>query len=61
MASEREIRKEQKRSLYQLKMLERNNSGIEVKGLHQLINQQEAEMDAEDVAWVEKKITQLKG
>jgi|GEM_PF-2201914 len=56
MASDKEIRKEQKRQLMQLKMLEKNQMTLE-----KLIVMTEAEMEEEDVAWVEKKVAQLKG
>ena len=51
----------QKTALYDLLMLKRDNAqqGITVKGLTELINRAEAVMEAEDVAWVEKKIAEL--
>ncbi|MCL2421266.1 MAG: hypothetical protein FWD03_05350 [Defluviitaleaceae bacterium] len=54
MATDRELRKEQKRLLMQLKMLERKQTTLK-----KLITLTEAEMDEEDVAWVEKKVSQL--
>ena len=47
-------RKEQKRQLMQLKMLEKKYTT-----LNKLIAMTEAEMDEEDVAWVEKKVSQI--
>ena len=58
MPTYNEMRREQKRQLYVLKKLRRDNKG-EVIGLDESINMVEAEMEAEDVAWVEKKLTQL--
>ena len=53
-----EIRIEQKRKLFQLMQLKKSISdSIE---LDNLIISIEAEMEEEDVAWVEKKIAQLK-
>ncbi|MCL1821011.1 MAG: hypothetical protein FWG36_10210 [Oscillospiraceae bacterium] len=51
----------QKAALYKLLKLKRNNekAGIKVEGLLDLINETEATMEAEDVAWVEKKIAEL--
>ena len=54
MATDRELRKEQKRMLMQLKMLEKKQTTLK-----KLIALTEAEMDEEDVAWVEKKVAQL--
>ena len=51
-----EIRIQQKRTLYMLKELENQNEGNEVRGLKKLIKSIEAEMDQEDIAFVEKKI-----
>jgi hypothetical protein len=55
MASREEIRKEQKRMLMMLRMVKENYISID-----NLITMAEAEMEEEDVAYVEKKVTQLK-
>lgn len=55
MASEKEISKEQKRHLMQLKLIKENKLDIDFA-----ITIVEAEMDAEDVAYVEKKVQQVK-
>ena len=58
MPTTSEIRIEQKRKLFQLMSLRRTiPENIE---LNNLIIAVEAEMDEEDVAWVEKKVKQLK-
>jgi len=61
MASGMEIRTVQKAELYDLLMLKKQNDkdGIKVSGLNELINKKEAAMEAEDVAYVEKKIAEL--
>ncbi|MCL2225971.1 MAG: hypothetical protein FWB96_13470 [Defluviitaleaceae bacterium] len=59
MATKTEMQVEQKRLLYKLLKLKKDNAKVNVIGLNELINQAEAEMDEEDVAWVEKKIAQL--
>jgi len=59
MATKTEMQVEQRRRLYQLLKLRKENANIEIKGLNELINMNESEMDEEDVAWVEKKIAQL--
>ena len=60
MPSNVELRREQKMRLYQIKKIRADNPDILIKGLNELINLIEAEMEAEDVAWVEKKLAQLK-
>jgi hypothetical protein len=57
MATSIEVQVEQKRRLYQLLKLKKDNEGYEVKGLNELINATKAEMQQEDVAWVEKMIS----
>ena len=54
MATDKELRKEQRRNLMQVKMLEKKHITLK-----KLITMIEAEMDEEDVAWVEKKVAQL--
>jgi hypothetical protein len=52
----------QKTTLFELLMLKKENesAGIAVSGrLCELIVKTEATMEAEDVAWVEKKVAQL--
>ena len=56
MPSVVELRSQQKRTLYALKELERDNADFEIKGLKQKIKAFEAEMEQEDVAYVEKKL-----
>ena len=53
-----ELRSQQKRMLYVLKKLERDNSGIAIKGLREQIQAFEVEMEPEDVAYVEKKLAE---
>lgn len=55
LASGEEIRKEQKRMLMLLKMVQVKHDTID-----NVVTLAEAEMDEEDVAWVEKKAAQLK-
>ena len=57
MPGNMELRATQKRMLYALKKLEQENEQ-EVKGLRELIKASEVEMDAEDVAYVEKKLSE---
>ena len=60
MPSNVELRREQKMRLFQIKKVKADNPGVLIKGLDELIILIEAEMEAEDVAWVEKKLAQLK-
>ncbi|MDR2532285.1 MAG: hypothetical protein LBC82_05520 [Oscillospiraceae bacterium] len=60
MASSIEIQVEQKKRLFQLLKLEKDNAGYEVKGLSEAIIATKAEMQQEDVAYVEKMVAQLK-
>jgi len=55
MASRDEIRKEQKRMLMLLKLVQVNHDTID-----NVITIAEAEMEEEDIAHVEKKVSQLK-
>ena len=59
MATSLEIQVEQKKRLFQLLSLKKINSGIVVKGLEELIIATKAEMQQEDVAWVEKMVAEL--
>ncbi|MCL2387945.1 MAG: hypothetical protein FWC89_10425 [Defluviitaleaceae bacterium] len=54
-----EIQIEQKKRLFMLLKIKKSNEGYEVKALDDLILATEAEMQQEDVAWVEKKIDKL--
>jgi len=60
MATNLEVVIEQKKRLYMLLKLKRDNKANEVFGLDELINATIAEMQQEDVAWVEKTIENLK-
>ncbi|MDR2531597.1 MAG: hypothetical protein LBC82_02005 [Oscillospiraceae bacterium] len=61
MPSNLETRVMQKTNLFDLLILKKDNEkkGIHVDGLDKLIVKTEAIMEAEDVAYVEKKIAQL--
>ena len=59
MATNLEIRVGQRDKLYVLLKLKADNSGVKINGLEEAINASEAVMDQEDVAWVEKKISQI--
>ena len=54
-----ELRSIQKRMLFMLKALERDNAPQQVIGLHQQIIALQAEMEQEDVALVEKLIAEV--
>ncbi|MDR2183231.1 MAG: hypothetical protein LBE55_03565 [Clostridiales bacterium] len=62
MATDAEIQIEQRRQLYQLLMLKKENdeAGVAVIGLDRLINMMMAVMYEADVAYVEKMISKLK-
>jgi len=60
MPSNTEVRKTQKELLFDLLML-RRDAKLTIPRLTEMIARQEAAMEEEDVAWVEKKIAQLKG
>ncbi|MDR2558270.1 MAG: hypothetical protein LBC86_01810 [Oscillospiraceae bacterium] len=64
MASGTEIRTAQKEKLFDLlklkKVLEKNNASINLDALSELIIRTKASMEAEDVAYVEKMIAELK-
>ena len=59
MPSNTEIRSAQKTLLFDLLMLKRDLKTANSR-LNEMIAKQEAGMEEEDVAWVEKKIAQLK-
>ena len=59
MASEIEIRKEQKRQLFQLLMIVRDLKEPAPKRLLELIQLTKTEMLAEDVAYVEQNLTEI--
>jgi len=59
MATNMEMQKADRSHLYSLLKLKKVNKGIEIKELNALINQVESTMQAEDVAYVEKKVAQL--
>jgi hypothetical protein len=60
MPSNRELQVEQRRRLFMLLKLQKDNGIDKIIGLNEMIIATEAEMEEEDVAWVEKKIAQLK-
>ena len=59
MATILEIQIEQKKRLFNLLLLKKENEGIEIKKLSEMILATKAEMQQEDVAWVEKMIGEL--
>jgi len=59
MPTNTEFRKQQKELLFDLLMLRRSSKEDNPR-LNEWIAKQEAGMEEEDVAWVEKKIAQLK-
>jgi len=59
MATALEMQAEQKKRLFQLLKLKKVNAGIKIKELDDLIVATKAEMQQEDVAWVEKMILEL--
>ena len=60
MPTNQELQVEQKKRLFQFLKLEKENKGTDVKGLDELIIATKAEMQQEDVAYVEKMVSQLK-
>ena len=58
MATNLEIQREQRRHLFTLLKLQKENNG-QVKGLREAIIAAVSEMDEADVAWVEKNVAQL--
>ena len=58
--SNMELRVAQKRQLFTLYQLRKQNAGTEVIGLDDKIIELEAEMEQEDVALVKEKVNELK-
>jgi len=61
MATRLEVQIWQRDKLYSLLKLRAVNKGNKIIDLDEMINATEAMMDAEDVAWVEKKIAEVYG
>jgi len=59
MPSNRELQVEQRRRLFMLLKLQKLNGVGKIIGLNDMIIATEAEMEEEDVAYVEKKISEL--
>jgi hypothetical protein len=59
MPANLELKAERRKRLFQLLELKKLNKGIKIEGIEAMIIRAEAEMEEEDVAWVEKKISQL--
>jgi len=59
MASSIELRASQKSELFDLLKLKKDNESANLKGLNELILKMKAVMEAEDVAYVEKIISEL--
>lgn len=59
MADVLEIRIEQRKRLYQLLRIKKLLHPQNIMEIEVMINATEAEMEEEDVAWVEKKVAQL--
>jgi len=53
-----EVQVEQKKRLYNYLTLKKENSDLKIKGLNELIKATKAEMQQEDVAWVEKIVSE---
>jgi len=60
MASNSEMRIAQKEKLYDLLKLRADNENIKINGLKEVIVRAKAAMEAEDVAYVEKMLEELK-
>ncbi|MCL2054841.1 MAG: hypothetical protein FWG90_10480 [Oscillospiraceae bacterium] len=58
MATTLEIQVEQKKRLYMLLTLKKDNEGQNIRGLKEKIRATKAEMQQEDVAWVEKIVAE---
>jgi len=56
MATAIELRTEQKKRLYQLLLIKKSNSELQLKEIDGMIRATVAEMLQEDVAWVEKSL-----
>ena len=59
MPTNKELTAEQRRRLFMLLKLKKTSEADRLKILNELILETEAEMDAEDVAYVEKKVEKL--
>jgi len=59
MASSIEVRTNHKKTLFALLKLKKDNASLHIVGLKELIIGTIAEMEAEDVAYVEKMVEQL--
>ena len=57
--SNMDLRVSQKRHLYKLYKIKKQNAGTVIVGLDEEINETEAEMEQEDVALVKEKIQEL--
>ncbi|MCL2356167.1 MAG: hypothetical protein FWC70_03255 [Defluviitaleaceae bacterium] len=60
MATNTELKIILNKKLYDLKKLKKRNPDKEIAELEDMILETEAIMEQEDVAWVDKKIAQLK-
>jgi hypothetical protein len=58
MATNTELRREQTERLYDLLRLKKENDGVVVKCLDEMIKRAKASMTQEDVSWVEKMIAE---
>ena len=56
MATNFEVSREQKRQLFTLLKIKKDNQDIPIKGIDDAVLALTAEMQQEDVAWVEKKL-----
>jgi hypothetical protein len=59
MATNLEVAVEQKKRLFMLLRIKTENKGLEIKELDNQILATRAEMQQEDVAWVEKMVAEL--
>ena len=59
MATNLEVEKEQMDRLFDLLMLQKENQGTSIKRLDESIARAKASMKKENIAWVEKMISQL--
>jgi len=60
MATNLEVMVEQRKRLFMLLRIKAENQGLEIKELDNQITATKAEMQQEDVAWVEKSILELR-
>lgn len=59
MATNLEVQVEQRRRLFMLLELKKENEGVNINGLERKIIATKSEMQQEDVAWVEKMVDEL--